>query len=153
MPEKALNGFCVRAPQTDAQWQAYYDLRWRVLRQPWQQPRGSEQDELESQALHLAVFDTTEQLLACGRLHFLEQYCAQIRYMAVEPDRQSQGLGTILLRRLETLAWQNQVTEIRLDARESCLAFYLKQGYLDVGVAHTLFGDIPHRKLRKLSTA
>ena len=32
--------FQVTAPQSSEDWQAYYKLRWQVLRAPWDQPRG-----------------------------------------------------------------------------------------------------------------
>ena len=35
----------IRSPKTTDEWQEYYDLRYRVLRQPWNQPRGSERNE------------------------------------------------------------------------------------------------------------
>ena len=42
-------------PVSPDQWQAYYQLRWQVLRAPWQQTPGSEQDELEAQAHHFML--------------------------------------------------------------------------------------------------
>jgi hypothetical protein len=32
----------IRPPKTKSEWENYYDLRFRVLREPWQQPRGFE---------------------------------------------------------------------------------------------------------------
>ena len=39
-----------RPPQSAEEFAAYYELRWRVLREPWSLPRGSERDELEGSA-------------------------------------------------------------------------------------------------------
>ena len=44
-------------PSIDAEWQAYFDLRWQVLRAPWNQPRGSEQDGLEDTSEHALIRD------------------------------------------------------------------------------------------------
>ena len=40
----------VRAPSTEKEFERYRDLRWGILRAPWNQPKGSEVDELESKA-------------------------------------------------------------------------------------------------------
>jgi len=29
----------LRRPTSPDEWDAYFDLRWRILRQPWRQPR------------------------------------------------------------------------------------------------------------------
>ena len=47
----------VVAPQTEEEWEHYYEIRWQVLRAPLQQPRGSEKDEYEQHAWHRMVKD------------------------------------------------------------------------------------------------
>jgi len=42
-------------PQTEEHWQHYYQLRWKLLREPWQQVEGTEKDELENTACHRMV--------------------------------------------------------------------------------------------------
>ena len=37
----------VITPTTPEELDKYYDLRWRVLREPFQRPKGSEQDEYD----------------------------------------------------------------------------------------------------------
>lgn len=44
--------FQVSTPQSSEDWQAYYQLRWQVLRAPWGEPRGSEQDDMEQDSEH-----------------------------------------------------------------------------------------------------
>ena len=45
----------------------YYDLRWRILRAPWKQPRGSEKDILEEDSYHLMVVDAKQRVIGVGR--------------------------------------------------------------------------------------
>jgi len=73
----------IRSPQTRDEYFRYYDLRWRILRAPWNQPKGTEQDELEGQAIHIIAIDG-DKIVGCGRAHFNTEDEAQIRYMAVE---------------------------------------------------------------------
>ncbi|SDJ90805.1 thioesterase domain-containing protein, putative [Ferrimonas sediminum] len=129
---------------------AGFDLRFRVLRQPWQQPRGSEQDDLEAQGLHRVGVDDAGTVVATGRVHPLSPSRGQIRYMAVAPERQGQGLGARLLAALEQAAQQAGLEVVELQAREAQLGFYLAQGYRDIGVGHTLFGTVSHRRMAKV---
>ena len=88
-------------PSTPEQFEQYYDLRWRILRAPWRQPRGSEKDELENDSIHLMVSDNDNRVIGVGRLHLNSPKQAQIRFMAVETDYQREGIGSKLLLALE----------------------------------------------------
>ena len=57
-----------------------------------------------------------------------------------------------MLDELEHLAWQLGMTTVFLDARESAVGFYLRNGYAIVGDGHTLFGEVHHSKMRKQLT-
>ena len=138
----------VRKLRTKKEYQKYYDLRWRILRKRWHQPRRSEKDELEGQSIHLMACEKGK-LLGVGRVHFNSLKEAQIRYMAVEEGLQGKGVGTIILKELEKSAKRKDVNHIILNARESAVGFYKKQGYRIVRKASTLFGIIPHYKMRK----
>jgi ribosomal protein S18 acetylase RimI-like enzyme len=137
-----------REPKTKKEYERYYDLRWRILREPWNQPRGSEKDELEGQSIHLMACEKGKPV-GVGRVHFNSSKEAQIRYMAVEEGLQGKGVGTIILRELEKSAKRKAADHIILNARESAVGFYKKHGYRIVGKAHTLFRVIPHYKMRK----
>ena len=136
-------------PSTPDELQRYYDLRWKILRAPWNQPHGSEQDALEHSSNHLMVVDNHQAVIAVGRLHFNNIGEAQIRYMAVAIAQQRKGIGTLLINALEQRAVALGATRIVLDARENALRFYRKQGYEVLGPGHTLFNSIAHVKMRK----
>jgi ribosomal protein S18 acetylase RimI-like enzyme len=138
----------VREPRTKKEYEKYYDLRWRILRKPWTQPRGSERDELEGESIHVMACEKGKPL-GVGRVHFNSSKEAQIRYMAVEEGLQGKGIGTMILQELEKNAERKGATHIILNARESAVGFYKKHGYRIVGKAHTLFGVIPHHEMRK----
>lgn len=138
----------VRKPRTKKEYEKYYDLRWRILRNPWGQPRGSEKDELEGQSIHLMACEKGK-LLGVGRVHFNSSKEAQIRYMAVEEGLRGKGTGTMILKELEKNAEKKGASHVTLNAREFAVGFYKKHGYRIVGKAHTLFGVIPHYKMRK----
>ncbi len=133
----------IKSPQTRKEFFDYYDLRWRILRAPWNQPKGSEQDELEGLAIHIIAVEN-DKIVGCGRAHFNSDEEAQIRYMAVENEWQGKGVGKLILDELEKRVVEKGAKKIILHARESVVKFYEKNGYIIIRESHTLFGEIKH---------
>lgn len=136
-------------PASCAEFKQYYELRWKILRAPWNQPPGSEQDTLDATSTHVMVIDAGHRALGVGRLHFNSIAEAQIRYMAVAVGQQRRGIGTLILTTLETRGAALGATRIVLDARETALGFYSKQGYETTGPGHMLFDRIAHVRMSK----
>lgn len=138
-------------PRSAAEWEAMYDLRYRVLRAPWGQPRGSERapDDTAPATCTVLAFTPEGRLVATGRLHSVAEGEGQLRFMAVEPDLQRQGVGQRLLNALEAAARQRGLRRLRLDAREAAVPFYERAGYHVVAPGHLLFGLIPHWQMVK----
>lgn len=141
--------YSYKSPETAQEWQDYYDLRWRILRAPWQQPRGSERDELEATAYHVMALNDQLYTVGTGRLHRLSDSRAQIRYMAVHPDHQGRGVGNCILNLLEQQARDWSCQEVVLNARTVSLNFYLNHQYTVTGAAPMLFGCIAHQHMLK----
>lgn len=139
----------VFTPASEQDFERYFDLRWRVLRAPWQQPRGSERDALDTHSWHRMACLAGREPVGVARLHLIDPATAQIRYMAVEPAFQRRGIGRALTRALEEQAMQLGAGTIVLHARETCVGFYERLGYEVLAPAHTLFGAIPHHEMRK----
>jgi predicted GNAT family N-acyltransferase len=139
----------IREPQSTEEFRQYYELRWKILRAPWKQPRGSERDERDTDSIHLMLVDANHKVTGVGRLHFNSIREAQIRFMAIDTVLQRRGLGSRLLAALEARARKLGAMRIVLDARESALRFYRKQGYRAVGPGHVLFNSIAHVKMEK----
>jgi len=135
-------------PKRDDDFKKYYELRWKVLREPWNQPRGSEKDDMEKESIHLMVCDEDE-VVGVSRLHFNSREEAQVRYMAVDERYRGKGIGTMMLAELEKKAREKGASYIILNARENAVDFYRKNGYDVVERTHTLFGSINHFKMRK----
>lgn len=139
----------LRSPKSADEFAQYYQLRWQILRKPWQQPLGSEQDEHEQHSIHRMVIDEQGTVQAVGRLEKINAKLGQVRYMAVSENSQGQGLGKKIIAELELQAMQLGFVEITLNARENALAFYYKLGYQNQGLSQTLFGEIKHFRLTK----
>ncbi|QDP02432.1 bifunctional GNAT family N-acetyltransferase/hotdog fold thioesterase [Thalassotalea sp. PS06] len=143
-------GFRLIQPKTPAEFNQYHDLRYRLLREPWQQPKGSETDDLEKQSVHRMMIDSDGNPAAVGRYHKSSQNQGQIRYMAVDPSYQGKGLGRIMLMALEHQALHDGVESISLNAREVALKFYQACDYQLLDEAHTLYGEVKHFAMEKL---
>ncbi len=139
----------LRAPKTDEEFSQYYQLRWKILRKPWLQPQGSEQDEQEKYAIHRMIVDDQNKVLAVGRLEKTTEHQGQVRFMAVDDTMQGQGLGQQIINELEQQASILAMSEICLNARENALQFYQKLGYEKQGYSHTLFDEVKHYRMAK----
>lgn len=141
----------VRCPQTPAEWLAYYQLRYEVLRQPWQQPPGSERvpEDEDPATVHALCLMPTGAVAGVGMLQSAGEDRGQVRFMAVAPAWQGQGVGRKLLVFLEEAAAQLGYAEVVLHAREAAVPFYQRQQYAVVAPSHTLFGSIPHFLMAK----
>lgn len=139
----------LQSPHTPHEWQRYYDVRWRLLRAPWRQPRGSEKDDREQQSFHLMWCVRPGVPIGVGRIHQVDTERAHVRYMAVLECWQGTGIGRELMRGLEAEAERLGVREIVLNARTNIARFYAALGYEETGPGPLLFGEIPHIAMRK----
>ena len=148
-PARKPEDFVLAEPRTAQEWENYFELRWRVLREPWGQARGSERDDLDAESFHLMVCDSTGAVVAVGRLHLNSPSEAQVRYMAVEQSCRGRGLGNRILRGLEDRARAQRVTGVVLNPRDNAVNFYRRHGYIVEGPANILFGEVRHFRMRK----
>ncbi|MDO2948705.1 bifunctional GNAT family N-acetyltransferase/hotdog fold thioesterase [Aeromonas simiae] len=138
----------VVTPETESELNAYYQLRWELLRKPFNLPLGSERDEYDSVALHRMMLDPDGRPIAVGRL-FVGGDEAQIRFMGLLPEYRGQGLGARMVEDLEALARSEKVKRLVMNARQEAVEFYRKCGFLEVGEGPVSFGRIPHRQMIK----
>ncbi len=138
----------IRRPNSPEEWDSYFNLRYQVLRAPWNQPRGSERNEGDATAEHFAFFEN-EQIIGVGRLDFTENLGSQIRFMAVDERHQGKGIGRQLMEHMEEIARNKGCKETILHAREIALPFYEKLGYRSIEESHLLFGEIQHYLMNK----
>ena len=140
----------IRTPSSHTEWEQYYDLRYRILRAPWNQPRGSERNEADAFAIHLAYFEQG-QILGVVRLDTQESdLWAQVRFMAVEENQQGKGIGKKLMQEAENYAKQLGFKIMMLQARAIALPFYKSLDYNIIEKSHLLFGEIQHFKMEKM---
>jgi len=139
----------VRSPQTAEEFERYRDLRWRILRAPWNQPIITAQDDLGSDDFPIMVCEVDGIPIGVGRAHFISENEAQIRSISVEPEWEGKGIGSIVLKELEKIVIAKGATRIIIHSRKSAIEFYKKNGYKEVEPSYTLFGEIEHTLMEK----
>ena len=141
----------IRSPKTEAEWEKYDDFRWEILRKPLNIPHVPLKDDLEESSYHFMAITSSNEIVACGRLHTNNDEEAQIRYMGVSESIRRRGVGTLILDRLENQAKVLGANSISLNARNVALNFYKSLGYKAVG-PYQSDTNIPHTKMEKFLT-
>jgi GNAT superfamily N-acetyltransferase len=141
-------GIVIKAPQTAKEWEDYYDLRYRVLREPLGQPLGSERNEGDETGIHFALYEDGI-LKAIGRLDESGEKIAQVRFVAVETEQQGSGYGRMIMVATEEVARRRGDLKMILHARDYAVDFYLKLGYTLIEPSHKLFGILQHFLMEK----
>jgi len=140
----------VRPPQTEEEFERYRDLRWRILRAPWNQPRITEQDDLDSDDFPIMVCEVDGIPIGVGRAHFISENEAQIRSISVEEEWSGKGIGSMVLKELEKIVIEKGAKRIIIHSRNSAIKFYKKHGYRSVEPSYTLFDEIKHTLMEKI---
>lgn len=138
----------ILTPCTKTELDKYYECRWRLLREPWNESKGTERDDIEDISIHrMAVIN--EQVIAVGRLHFINKETAQIRYMGVINEYENKGVGKAIYSSLEQEAHNKNIKLIILNAREMAIGFYEKLGFTLTRKTYLLFNEIQHYEMQK----
>lgn len=140
--------YLVKTNTTPAIVEQIIDLRYEILRKPWNQTRISATDDLEETAIN-AYVEKDGEIIACGRLQNNGNDIGQIRYMAIDTAFQGKGLGKLIVAKLEDEAKRLQLNTIELQARENAVEFYKSQGYIIKETSFKLWGIIQHYLMSK----
>ena len=137
------------AESTD-DFEAYYRLRYELLRKPWGQPESSVKDAEEDRSIHVLVRNASGEAVGTGRLQINSQEEGQVRSMTVREKDQRSGLGSRILMHLEKIARERGMKRLILDARDTATGFYEASGYTVTGESYTLFNTIRHLRMEKM---
>ncbi|MES2565230.1 MAG: GNAT family N-acetyltransferase [Bacteroidota bacterium] len=124
------------------------DLRYEILRKPWDKSRETATDDLEFSSVNAYIL-LDKRIVACGRLQDNGMGVGQIRYMAVHTDYQGNGLGKMIVLKLEEEARKLGLVTIELQARENAIEFYKRQKYILHEKSFKLWDIIQHYLMLK----
>ena len=138
----------IRSPQSELEWKDYYDLRFRILREPLGQPFSEVKTTEDDTATHFALYED-KHLKAIARLDLKENSVAQVRFVAVDTELQGKGFGKKLMLGIEEYCKQHAIQKIELQARENAVKFYLNLDYELIEKTNLLFGLVQHYLMTK----
>lgn len=131
----------IKTPITRDDFKAYYDLRYKVLREPWGLPRGSEKDDYEPISQHfMVVDDKTGAIVGCAKLFEKEKGVAWLSHLSVAHNYQKQGIGKLLMAHVEEVARKEGFTRIGCLSRLNTTSYFEKADYKVAGVPSHYFG-------------
>ncbi|MDX2359834.1 MAG: GNAT family N-acetyltransferase [Crocinitomicaceae bacterium] len=137
-----------RTPKSQDEWDLYYNLRFRILREPLNQPLGSERNEDDITGEHFALYDDGV-LMAIARLDQTEVGISQVRFVAVESGCQGKGYGRMIMEATEEKSKADGNTKMILHARDYAVDFYLRLDYVIIEKSYKLFDVLQHFLMEK----
>ena len=140
--------YIVQIANTQNQIDKIINLRYDILRKPWNQAKETSTDGMEDTAINAFIEDKGK-VIACGRVQDNGGGIGQIRYMAVDANYQGKGLGKLIVTKLEEEAKKINLHTIELQARENAIEFYKSQGYVVKEMSFKLWDIIQHYLMTK----
>jgi predicted GNAT family N-acyltransferase len=141
-------GVNIRQPNTEQEWEDYYNLRFRVLRAPLNQSLGSERNDGDKTGIHFALYEN-EKLQAIARLDQTEKLISQVRFVAVENSSQGKGFGRLIMDATEKKSKEMGNIKMILHARDYAVDFYVKLNYSLIEPSYKLFDVLQHYLMEK----
>jgi predicted GNAT family N-acyltransferase len=138
----------IRSPQIEREWEEYFDLRYRILREPLNQPKGSERNDGDATGIHFALYDN-DIVKAIARLDQQDAEVFQVRFVAVEKAEQGTGYGRKIMEATEEKTKELAGQKIILHARDYAVDFYLKLNYTLIEPSYKLFDVLQHFLMEK----
>ena len=141
----------ITEPQSDAEYEQYYRLRWDRLRKPHGQPFGTERDSPhEATSKHLIakvdgrVVGAECYVVLTGRRGRLRRrrLIVRSRQTAVASEFERRGVGSALLRELESRSLELSAYELVSNVREEAIPLYKSVGYEIRDEGTTLYGSV-----------
>ena len=129
----------IKTPKTREDFKAYYALRYKLLREPWGHPKGTEKDDYEPISEHfMAVDEKTGEVVGVIKLFEKEPGVGQVSHLAVATEYQRKGIGKFLVDAVEQRAREQGYKTIGAMARVTATSFFERHGYRIAGL------PIPH---------
>src|SRR5215217_8130603 len=119
--------FTIKTPTTHDDFKAYYALRYKVLSEPWGDPKGTEKEEV----------------IGVVKLYKKDEEAGHVSHLAVDPEYQHQGIGHLLLEAVEQRARARGFRTLGTMARATATVYFEKYGFRIVGMSTPHIGTTP----------
>jgi len=126
--------YTIKTPKTRDDFKAYYALRYRVLREPYGYPKGTEKDDYEPISEHFMVVNEKGEVVGVVKLFEKSEEVGHISHLAVAPEHQHKGVGHLLLQTVEQRARERGFKIIGTMARTTASSYFERTGFRVVGI-------------------
>jgi len=126
--------YTIKKPKTRDDFKAYYALRYRVLREPFGYPKGTEKDDYEPISEHFMAISENGEVVGVAKLYEKAEGVGHVSHLAVAPDYQHKGIGHLLLQNMEQRAREKGFKIIGTTARTTASAYFERFGFRVVGI-------------------
>jgi len=133
----------IKTPKTHDDFKAYYALRYKVLSEPWGEPKGTEKDDYEPISQHFMAVNEKEEVVGVVKFYERDQKLGHITHLAVAPEHQRQGIGHLLLEAVEQRARKQGFHSLGTMARATTTAYFEKFGFQIAGMPAPHIGTTP----------
>ena len=124
----------IKTPTTRDDFKAYYALRFKVLREPWGHPKGTEKDDYEPISEHFMAVNEKVEVVGVVKLYEKSAGVGHISHLAVASELQHKGIGRLLIQTVETRAKERGFHSVGTMARVTATKFFEKHGYRVTGM-------------------
>src|SRR5512146_3221504 len=107
----------IKTPTTKDDFKAYYSLRYKVLREPWGHPKGTEKDDYEPISEHFMAVNEKGEVVGAVKLYEKSEGAGYISHLVVATEHQHKGVGHLLLQTVEQRAREHGFKVIGTMAR------------------------------------
>jgi len=126
--------YTITIPKTRDDFKAYYGLRYKVLREPWGHPKGTEKDDYEPISEHFMAVDEKGEVVGVAKLYEKEDGIGLVSHFAVATEHQHHGIGHELLKAVEERARARGFHTLGTMARSTATADFEKFGFHIAGI-------------------
>ena len=126
--------YTIKVPASHDDFKAYYALRYKVLREPWGHPKGTEKDDYEPISAHVMAVDEKGAVVGVVKLYEKSEGVGYVSHLAVSGEHQHKGIGHLLLTTVEQRAREKNFKTIGTMARVTATAYFEKVGFHIAGI-------------------
>ncbi len=101
--------YTIKTPKSRDDFKAYYALRYRVLREPFGYPKGTEKDDYEPISEHFMALNEKGEVVGVAKLYEKTKDVGHVSHLAVAPEYQHKGIGHLLLQAVEQRARETRL--------------------------------------------
>ena len=126
--------YTIKTPKTRDDFKAYYALRYKILREPWGHPKGTEKDDFEPISEHFMAINDKNEVVGAVKLYEKSEGVGYISHLVVASEHQHKGVGRLLLKMVEQRAREHGFKVIGTMARVTATAYFERYGFRIVGI-------------------